>query len=289
MNLNPIAWPGNAIRLIARLVSDGLNNTRPVTVIQEYPIGAADVDIAVVPKGLGGFSISITDGTAAGGNKRGTESVDLQRNRTIASQVASGARSCIIGGTQNTAPSTGSAVLGGGANTALGTYSTVVGGLRATTRSIDGAISSSASSDPISTAAQGYNQLTFLILARQTTDATPTVLASNSTAASVNNQLALPSNAAYAFRATVVAGVTGGGNARAWEFLGVIKRGATAATISFVGNVIKNNIAYDAGASTWDVALTVNTTLGCLTVTVTGQAATTIRWVCKIETTEMTY
>ena len=32
-----------------------------------------------------------------------------------------------------------------------------------------------------------------------------------------------------------------------------------------------------------------DTTNGGLKVTVTGQATTTIRWVCKIETTEMTY
>ena len=46
---------------------------------------------------------------------------------------------------------------------------------------------------------------------------------------------------------------------------------------------------FDAGAATWVVAVTANTTLGCITVTVTGAASTTIRWVAKIETTEMTY
>jgi hypothetical protein len=34
------------------------------------------------------------------------------------------------------------------------------------------------------------------------------------------------------------------------------------------------------------VAVTANTTLGCLTVTVTGAAATTLQWVVTIETTE---
>jgi hypothetical protein len=35
--------------------------------------------------------------------------------------------------------------------------------------------------------------------------------------------------------------------------------------------------------------LTADTTNGGLAVTVTGQAGTTIRWVCKLETTEVTY
>jgi hypothetical protein len=45
----------------------------------------------------------------------------------------------------------------------------------------------------------------------------------------------------------------------------------------------------DAGAATWVVAVTADTTNGGIAVTVTGAAATTIRWVCKINTTEMTY
>jgi hypothetical protein len=45
----------------------------------------------------------------------------------------------------------------------------------------------------------------------------------------------------------------------------------------------------DAGAVTWVVALTADTTNGGLAITVTGQAATTIRWVAQIRTTEMTY
>lgn len=289
MNLNPITWPGNALRLIARLVSDGLNQTRPVTIIQEYPIAAADVDLALIPKGQGALIAAYPDGTAVGGNKRGTYATDLQRQRGSAGQVASGSNSFIGGGTSNTASSFGSCVLGGSSNTANGTYASVLGGSRGTTRAIDGYTVCSASNDPISNAAQGQNQFAFLILAKQTTDATATVLASSSATVATGNQVTLAANSVYYFRASVIAGVTGAGNAKAWEFTGVVKRGATAATTTLVGSVIKNVVAYDAGAAAWDVNITVNTTLGCLTVTVTGAAATTIRWVCKIETTEMTF
>jgi hypothetical protein len=133
------------------------------------------------------------------------------------------------------------------------------------------------------------NQGALLILARQTTDATPTVLRSDTNAASTTNQVILPNNSAYFFRGTVVAGVTGGGNTAAWSFEGTIKRGANAAATSLVGTPVLNLISQDAGASTWTVALTSDTTNGGLAVTVTGQASTTIRWVAKIETTEMTY
>ena len=83
--------------------------------------------------------------------------------------------------------------------------------------------------------------------------------------------------------------MTGAGDTKAWEFKGAIKRGANAAATSIVGSVIKDVIASDAGASTWDITITADTTNGGIKVEVTGQASTTIRWVCKIETTEMTY
>lgn len=288
MNLNPIAWPGNALRLIARIVSDGLNQTRPITVIQEYPISVADADLALVPKGAGSLIASVSDGTIAGGNKRGNYATDLQRARNAATQVASSTYCVIIGGQNNTAGAFGSCVLGGANHSANGVYSVTVGGNRGNCRGIDGYAVFSPSNDPISTT-QGGNQLAFLVIGRQTTDATPTILASNPSAATTNNQIVLPNNSAYAFKATVIAGVTGAGNTKAWEFRGAIKRGASAATAAIVGSVIKDVLTYDAGAAAWDVNVAANTTIGCLEVTVTGQAATTIRWVCKIETTEMTY
>jgi hypothetical protein len=48
-------------------------------------------------------------------------------------------------------------------------------------------------------------------------------------------------------------------------------------------------VGQDTGASTWIAAISADTTNGGLAVTCTGQASTTIRWVCKVETTEMTY
>ena len=74
-----------------------------------------------------------------------------------------------------------------------------------------------------------------------------------------------------------------------WKLEGLIKRGSNAASTAIVGNVVKNRIAYDSGASAWDVDVTANTSYGYLQITVTGQASTTIRWMARIETTELTY
>ena len=181
-----------------------------------------------------------------------------------------------------------SLALGGQVNTASGTGSSVIGGYRGITRSISGYVVFPASLTPVSNA-NGVSQMAFLILGRETTDATATVLASTSTAVSTTNQLILANNSAYIVKGRVIANVTAAGNTKAWEFTGVLKRGANAAATSIVGTISKNIIAADAGASTWDIALTADTTNGGLAVTVTGQAATTIRWVCKLETTEVTF
>jgi len=65
---------------------------------------ATSADIAIVPKGAGAFMLDIPDGTATGGNKRGSGAVDLQMFRQWNYQVASGPNSSILGGIYNTAP-----------------------------------------------------------------------------------------------------------------------------------------------------------------------------------------
>ena len=127
------------------------------------------------------------------------------------------------------------------------------------------------------------------LLGRATTDATATVLTSNSSAAGTTNQVILPNNAAYSFSGEVIAGVTGGGDTARWTINGAIKRGANAASTAMVGTPTVTMTHNDAGAAAWVVTVTADTTNGGIKVEVTGAAATTIRWVCKINTTEMTY
>jgi hypothetical protein len=211
----------------------------------------------------------------------------LQTAFSTANQ-ATGEASSVVGGLGNTATTTGASVLGGYQNNATGLMSSILGGRRGTTRSITGNIVLPACNIPIFDGV-GVSQSAILLLGRQTTDATATVLCSDASAASGTNQVILPNNSAYYFKGSVIAGVTGAGNTKGWTIEGVIKRGVGVGTTALVGSPTVVSTFADAGAATWTVAVAADTTLGGLAITVTGQAATTIRWVCKIETTEMTY
>jgi len=205
-----------------------------------------------------------------------------------ASHTVSGSIATVCGGNTNTASGDTSTVCGGRQNLANGAFSFIGGGRRGTTRSIAGYQVFPACDVPIENGA-GITQSALLLLGRQTTDATATVLASNSSAAATTNQVTLPDNSAYSFSGEVIAGVTGAGNSARWTINGAIKRGAGVGTTAMIGTPTVVMSHFDAGAAAWVVAVTANTTLGCITVTVTGAAATTIRWVCRIDTTEMTY
>ena len=222
---------------------------------------------ANVASGLG--SVVVGGGTFAGGPSPNT---------------ASGAASFIGGGFNNAASNFASIVIGGNGNASSGNYSCVTG-VNGFTRAINNNFV--ISSNALSTT--GDSQTAILVIRRQTTDATAIVLTSDGAAATTNNQVILPNNSAYFFRGTVVAGVTGGGNTKGWTVEGVIKRGANAASTALVGTPTVTSSYADAGASTWALTATADTTNGGLAITFTGQAATTIRTVAKIETTEMTY
>jgi hypothetical protein len=279
---------------------------------------STNADVALVAKGTGAFLAQVPDSTTTGGNKRGAYAIDFQKTRSAATQVASGDYSVITGGERNTASGVHTLVSNGYENLSSGNYSSIVGGYLCTASGIasfisggyqnlansnyafigGGASGSSksivgntvfvANGQPISSPV-GCAQSAILVLARVTSTATPIVLASDANGAGTTNQVILPNNSAYYVKGSIIANVTGGGNTKSWDFIATIKRGANAAATSIVGAVTLNVQAADAGASTWTVAITADTTNGGLAVTVTGQAATTIRWVCKLESTEVTF
>jgi len=339
------------------------NATVPVDALTATDASYTNIDVAIVAKGNGATLAQVPDASTTGGNKRGTYATDLQKQRSGATQVASGNNSVVCGGSNNTASSAHSAVaggqtnaasntftfigsgssntasgsysiigggasntasatysgigsglsntssqnygyicggqsntvsgalafIGGGANnTASGEYSFIGGGRYGTTRAITGYHVFPACNIPFG-GVLGAAQSAILLLAVTTTNATPTVATSDNVGAGATNQIVLPNNSAYSFSGQVIAGVTGAGNTARWTIAGAIKRGASAATTVMVGTPTVTMTHNDAGASAWTVAVTANTTLGCIKVEVTGAASTTIRWVCKIETTEMTF
>jgi hypothetical protein len=95
---------------------------------------ASDTNSSLVlsQKGTGAIMLQNPDGTTTGGNSRGVRAVDLQMVRGSAGQVASGENSFLGGGRQNTASGLDSVVLGGLTNTASAFMAAVVGGRNST-------------------------------------------------------------------------------------------------------------------------------------------------------------
>lgn len=88
--------------------------------------GTTNVSASIVPKAAGAFMLAVPDGTATGGNVRGSNAVDLQISRSAATEVASGSLSFAFG-YRNTVSGTDGATAIGGLNTVSGRYATTLG------------------------------------------------------------------------------------------------------------------------------------------------------------------
>jgi hypothetical protein len=279
-------------------ISRSVSNTKTGWIsLNQAPISASNPN--AVSFGSGNIASGSASGTfgGSGNTASSTSAAVIGGSSNTASQVgcivaggnnnsASNTYASVFGGSSNSASSLGATVVGGDNNSATGSNAVVIGGVSGSSRAIIGNFVTPASNTPIAFNAQ---QLATLLLGSQTTDATARVLRSNNSVAGTTNQVILPNNSAYTFQGTCIANVTGGGTTSGWKFEGVIKRGANAASTVLVAAVTPTVIAQDAGAAAWVLAITADTTNGGIAVTVTGAAATTIRWVVKIETTEVTF
>lgn len=238
---------------------------------------------------VGGGQSNTSSGLWAtiGGGVTNTASNSFATIAGGASNQATSTSATVGGGSGNVASGASATISGGSTNTANSSYSYVSGGAYGNTRGIVGYHAFPACNAPVWDDT-GKSQKGLLILGTRTTNATPVVLRSDTASAGTTNQLILPNNSAYFVEGAVIANVTGAGNTKSWQFTAQIKRGANAASTVLTGSTVTSPYG-DAGASAWVVALSADTTNGGLAVTVTGQASTTIRWVCKIETTEVAY
>ena len=214
------------------------------------------------------------------------------------SNLVSGQYGFVGGGNGNTASGFASTVAGGNSNTASGNYSFAAGDLNTasglfsaafgrfgTTRGRDCSVSVTSNVFSV----LGSAQYALMTIGKVTTDATPAALTTDAGAISTINQYIVANNSANQFSILVIAGVTGAGNSKSWTITGLVKRGANAASTALVGTPVVTSNYADAGASSWVIAVTADTTNGGITLTATGQAATTIRWVATVQATEMTY
>jgi hypothetical protein len=135
--------------------------------------------------------------------------------------------------------------------------------------------------------AGGDAQAGKIVLRAETTTTTAVALTSDGGAASTNNQLILPNNSAHTFSILVVARRDGYSNSSAgYKFEGIIERLGSAASTTLVA-VSKTVLGEGSNATTWDVNVAADTTNGGLSVTATGAAASTIRWVAVVDTSEV--
>ena len=130
INSNSANWgiKGTGLTLFTEVSSvTGINNTIPVYALSATA-NTTNIDIAILPKGTGSFSLQIPDGTTSGGNKRGQYAIDFQRTRNASSKTASGNYSTIINGASNTSSNIYSTIINGQNNTSSNIYSTTLNG-----------------------------------------------------------------------------------------------------------------------------------------------------------------
>ena len=134
---------------------------------------------------------------------------------------------------------------------------------------------------------QGEVQGGMLVCTASTSDTTAAALTTTNSAAGTTNQVILPNNSAYSFSGTIVARqqASTGTACAAWEVKGLIRREGSAGTTVLVNSattILDNTPA-------WGMTLSADTTNGGLKIEVTGAAATNIRFVATINTSEVTY
>ena len=233
--------------------------------------GANSVAIGELAKATGTDAIAIGASSTASGSQ--SFAAGFGHN-------AGSARAVVLG-YQSSATSTGAIAIGNSCASSQGYAISLGNGASA---AVYGKMAHSADTF----AAQGDAQSGQLVLNAASADATPVVMTSNGlTGFLSNNQIILPNNSAYAFHGTIVARqqASAGTACAAWKIEGLIRREGSAGTTVLVNSattVIDNT-------PSWGMALSADTTNGGLAITVTGAAATNIRWVATIHTSEVTY
>lgn len=129
----------------------------------------------------------------------------------------------------------------------------------------------------------GSAQKGSLPLSLRTTTNSPAILTSDSNGASATNQLKLDNNQSIAFTGKIVVRESASTNSAMWKIEGLIIQDDNNASTTLVASTvtaISNVPAYTAPA------LSADTTNGALSITVTGNSATTMFWVATLDTCE---
>jgi hypothetical protein len=232
----------------------------------------------------GTYATGIGNGSTVGGARaisfgyansaNGESSVNIGNVNTTSAQASRAF------GQSNIASAIHSTAIGSG-NTASGEYSLALGA-SSSTHGIYGRQTYASGQEGTA----GDSQASKFVLHERTTDATPTTITTNSSAAGTTNQVILSNQSAYRFKGSIVGKQSGSTNASVWDVDGFLVRGANAAATTL--NV--SNVTLVENTPAWGTpTLAADTTNGGLQVQVIGAAATNIQWTAVIETTEVIY
>lgn len=251
--------------------NSGANGSRVVTGAGAMALGGS------YASGADSFAAAVTSNTSTYG-ARGSNSIAIGANASTNATYGT-----VLGGFGNTATASWGISLGGRSCTAGFNYSIALGYLGVP--NAIGKMTFGHAGGLIGTGGLGWGKLN---LYAATTDATATVLTSSGSATpDTTNQLIVLNNSAYSFTGTVVARqkAANGTASAAWKVEGLIQREANAGTTTLVFSLVTaiSNVPL------WTLALSADTTNGGLAITATGAAATNIRWIATIDTSEVIY
>jgi hypothetical protein len=300
----------NAIQGSDINIDDATTSTQANVAIVNQHSGQTNSALVLTPKGSGALIAGPKpDGTTVGGNARGLNSVDLQRNRNLATQVASGSSSVISGGSDNSISSgfaSGAVISGGNSNTVSASTSVISGGSNNTASGLSSVISggnNNTASTQIATisggrsgladrwgmraystgsfATQGDAQHGIFVLRCITTTNTAVDMGLNFAPLNV---LQIPSGKVMAMNINI-SGVSSDGSAVA-HYLRQYAVKNVAGTSSQVYAPVTIGTDNAAGTS---IAISVNDTDDSVRIAVTGVVSQTWRWVATVDAVEIGY
>lgn len=197
----------------------------------------------------------------------------------VANSVSAG-EGVLVGGAFNEVSGARGFVGAGRYNTAAGAVSAVVGGERG-----KAVITGQQAHAMGRFSNDGDAQRSHVIAKVATSDDTATEIEVDDETGAI----AIPDNTTWEAQIRIVARQEGGAEQACFQRRALITKDGTAASTILVGSSTPDPDLTSAGASTWSVSVSADTTNGALKIDVTGEAATNIRWVAHISLVEVGY
>jgi hypothetical protein len=280
------------------VVDDATTSTQNNIAITNQHSGETSSALVLTPKGSGAFIIGPKpDGTTTGGNARGGRAVDLQTLRTAATQVASGDRSAIVSGQNNTSSGANSFIGSGRANIASGGQSVVCSGGQVASNNVGNRATAdntgilcgyAAVADRLSMQSHASGRFSgvgdaqrarFVMRGKTTTNAAVELFLDGSAL-----RLTIPSGKVLGLTINIT-GINSTGATVAHYLRQYALKNVAGTTTEVYAPV---TIGTDNAAGT-SIAISANDTNDALKVEVTGIAAETWRWVASVDAVEIRY